>query len=125
MNTGWTGSGGPSKLADINDVPNSDITFIYAASASLTDTFYQSTLNLGTYYILGRAVSARARVQGAGPANIKLTVRTGGTNYTTSNIALSPGYTAVAYTWTSNPATSAAWTDAQAQAVELGVQSAT
>lgn len=125
VNNGWTGSGGASKLADINDVPNTDITFIYAASASLTDTFYQSTLNLGTYYVLGRAVSARARVQGAGPANVKLTIRTGGTNYTTSNIALSPGYTAVAYTWTSNPATSAAWTDAQAQAVELGVQSAT
>ena len=125
VNTGWTGSGGASKLVDINDVPNSDVTFIYAASASLTDTFYQSTLSLGTYYILGRAVSARARVQGAGPANIKLTTRVSGTNYTTANIALSPGYTAVAYTWTVNPATSAVWTPAQAQGIELGVQSAT
>ena len=125
VNTGWTGSGGASKLADINDVPNSDISFIYAAAAGLTDTFYQSTLNLGAYYILGRAVSARARVQGAGPANIKLTTRVSGTNYTTANIALSPGYTATAYTWTVNPATSAPWTVTQAQGIELGVQSAT
>jgi hypothetical protein len=124
-NNGWTGSGGATKLADINDVPNNDSTFIYAASASLTDTFYQSTLSLGTYTILGRAVSARARVQGAGPANIKLTTRVSGTNYVTANIALGAGYTATAYTWTVNPATSGAWSPGTAAAAELGVQSAT
>ena len=125
VNTGWTGSGGATKLADINDVPNNDATFIYAASASLTDTFYQSTLSLGTYTILGRAVSARARVQGAGPANIKLTTRVSGTNYVTANIALGAGYTATAYTWAVNPATSGAWSPSAAAGVELGVQSAT
>lgn len=124
-NNGWSGAGAASNLADINEVPLNDATYIYAPSTGLTDTFYQSGLSLGTYNILARGVAARARVQGSGPANIKLAIRSGGANYVSSAVSLGTGFTAVMYAWTNNPATSSAWTPTTAAAVELGVQSLT
>lgn len=124
-NNQWTGSGGASNLADINEIVLDDSTYIYAASTGLTDTFYQSGLSLGTYNILAVGVSARARVQGAGPANIKLALRTGSANYVSTAIALNAGFQACFNSWTTNPATSSAWTASAAQAAESGVQSLT
>jgi len=124
-NTGWSGYGGASKLADINEVPLDDTTYIQAGTTGLIDTFYQSTLSLGSYYILGRGVAVRARQQDSGPANIKLAIRGASANYTSSQFALTAGFQPVTYMWTTNPATSGSWTPTTASAIELGVQSQT
>ena len=125
VNTGWTGAGGASKLADINEIVTTDTTYIYAGSTGLTDTFYQSGLSYGTYTVLARGVSARARVQGAGPANIKLAVRVSGANYVSAAIGVNAGYQACFNSWATNPATSSAWNASAAASAEVGVQSLT
>ena len=123
-NNGWTGVG-TTKVGDMSAIPLNDANYMYAASADLTDTFYQSTLNLSSYNVLARGVAARARVQGAGPANIKLCLCLGGTNYVSTAISLSAGYDSYFNSWTVDPATSSAWTSSAAAAIELGVQSST
>ena len=126
-NTGWTGAGGASKLADINDTPAvDDTTYIQSATTGQIDTFYQSGLNLTGYYILGRGVAARARVNdGSGVNNLKLALRDASANYTSPAYSLSTGFAPIMYMWTADPATGSIWTSTAAAAVEFGVQSQT
>jgi len=123
-NDAWTGVG-TSKLTSVTQIPYNDADYMYAATTGLADTFYQSTLNLGTYNVLARGVGARARLQGAGPANIELCLRSAGTNYVSSPIALTTGYDSYFNSWTTDPATSSTWTPSAAAAIELGVKSLT
>ena len=124
-NTGWTGAGGASKLADINDTPwVDDTTYIQSTTTGQTDTFYQSGLNLTGYYILGRGVAARVRVNdGASVIRTHLALRDAGANYVSPTYNLSAGFTPVMYMWTADPATNNIWTPTAAAAVEFGVQS--
>ena len=124
-NTGWSGFGGASKVADINEVPLDDTTYLQAATTGLTETFYQSGLNLSGYYVLGRGVAVRARQQDSGPAHIQLATRSASTNYTSPQFTLTPGFQPFTYMWTKDPATSGTWTPTSAAAAELGVQSQT
>lgn len=124
-NNQWGGAGGANNLANISTTAASDATYIYAGSSGLTDTFYGTGLSLTGYYVLAVGVAARARVQGSGPANIKMVVRLSSANYISPQFALTPGFTAITYVWTNNPSTSTAWTPTAAAGVEVGVQSLT
>ena len=125
VNTGWTGAGGASKLADINGTPwANDTTYIQSTTTGQTDTFYQSGLSLTGYYILGRGVAARVRANdGASVIRTHLVLRDAGTNYVSPTYSLSLGFTPVMYMWTADPATGDIWTPTAAAAVEFGVQS--
>ena len=73
--------------------------------------------------MLGVGVGVRALCGSTGPQNLQLALRTGGANYLSgTDFALSTGFQASAYTWTTDPATSASWTAANAQAVEGGME---
>ena len=124
-NTGWSGFGGASKVADVNEIALNDNTYIQAASSGLNETFYQSSAAISGVTVLGRGVAVRARTNDGGPANIKLVVRAGGANYTSPSFALTPGFTPITYMWQTNPATSGSWSTTAANAAELGVQSQT
>ena len=122
----WSGFGGASNVADINEIALKDATYIQAPSGGLTDTFYQSGLSLGSFYVLGRGVAVRCRNQGSGgPASIRAAVRTGGSVYVSNAFAMADGFAPVTYMWTVNPSTSSGWSPSAAAAVELGVQSQT
>lgn len=119
VNTGWTGS-----VTNVNEVVLNDATFAYAASATLTSTYYASGFSLGTYNIVAVGVSARANLQSAvGPQNLQLVLRSGGSNHNSSSIALANGYQACAHSWTTDPNGNIAWTAANAQVVEGGQES--
>jgi len=124
-NNQWSGAGGANNLANIGNTSLSDATYISAASSGLTDTFYESGLSLTGYYIMAVGVAARARVQGSGPANIKMAIRVSSANYVSPQFTLTPGFTAITYAWTNNPALSGPWSPVAAAAIEVGVQSVT
>lgn len=121
-NVGWTGA-----VGNINELPTVVSSFIYSGTAAQVSTFYKNGLTLSGPGILGVAVAARAQTQdGSGPQNLKMTIRSGGTNYNSGNItSFGVGYQACYYFWGPNdPHTSAAWTLGNAQVIEGGVTSA-
>ena len=124
-NTGWSTYGGGTKLANINEVVLSDATGITSSTTGQVDTFYQSGLSYGTYNVLARAVSSRAAYTPTAPTQVELVIRVSSTNYLSSPVALATYYQATFNSWTTNPATSAAWTASAAASIEAGVQSLT
>lgn len=75
--------------------------------------------------IMAIRVVCDVRRGSSGPDEVKLFVRIGGTNYYSPVIPVEGiGFVAVAYTWELNPATSAPWTVAAFNAVEIGVEAA-
>lgn len=120
-NTGWTGG-----VTNINEIPTTDTSPLTAASANLVSTFYESGLNLGTDVILARGVSARMRTESdVGPQNIQMAIRSGSANFFSASIAADAGYQASFNSWTTDPNTSANWTDSAAASAESGVKSIT
>lgn len=120
-NTGWTGS-----VTNINEIPTTDNSPLTAAASNLTSTFFENGLALGNITPLARGVSARMKREDAsGPQHIAMVIRAGATNFPSTNIPASLGYSAAFNSWTTNPHTSANWTATNASAAENGVKSLT
>lgn len=76
--------------------------------------------------IMAVRVAVDVRRGSSGPNKVKLFVRLGGVNYYSSVLDVEGiGFVGVAYTWELNPATSAPWTVAQFNSLEIGVEAAT
>lgn len=118
VNTGWTGA-----VGNVNKIVLNDSTFVFAASASLTSTYFASGFSLGTFNVVAVIVAIRINCGASGPQNVEVALRTAGTNYFSSSIAVGNGYQATTKSWTTNPNTSAAWLAINAQAVEGGMES--
>lgn len=118
VNLGWTGS-----VTDINEVVLNDANFVSAATAALVSTYLAAGFSLSGLNVLGIGVAARAKTTGGGPQNLDLALRVAGANFFSGNIGLNAGYQACFNSWVNNPATSATWLAAAAQAVEGGQKS--
>jgi hypothetical protein len=119
VNTGWTGG-----VTNINEIPTSDNSPLFATVTNLTSTFFENGLNLGSFTpIIARGVSARFRTQATNPPAQKLVIRAGSTNFLSARIAANAGYQASFNCWTSNPHTSALWTATNAASSENGIYS--
>ena len=115
----WSGS-----VTDINELPTNDLTFISTTTAAQCSTFYENGMDLTGLSVLARGVSARMRVQGSGPPNLDITIRSGSTNYTAAPIAAGAGFQASYNSWKLNPNGSVAWTPSAAESTQPGVTSA-
>lgn len=71
------------------------------------------------------AINARALQVTFGPTKINLAIRSGGTNYYSSDLALGSVLGPVANVWNTDPATAAPWTESGFNAIEAGVRSRT
>jgi len=116
-NNAWAGG-----VADINEVIYNDATFISTNTPNGISTFYDSTLDLTGYNILGRGVASRTRVQDAGPTGCQLVLESGGTNYFSATITLAVAFEALFNSWTLDPNGSVAWTPTTAEASKGGVK---
>lgn len=115
----WTGT-----YTDINELPTNDATFISSGTPGQVSTFLDTTLDLTGLSVLAVETSARMRVQGSGPTNLDLALRSGGTNYFASPITAGAGFQAAANSWTQNPNGSVSWVPAAAETTEPGAKSA-
>jgi hypothetical protein len=118
----WTGS-----YTSIDETVYSDADFIYTTAADQVEVFSPTLVgSLTGYVVRAVAVTARAKKDGTGPANIRMALRSNGTNYFSgSDIALDVAYGAHYTVWETDPNTSAAWTTAAASAFQFGVKSIT
>ncbi len=115
----WTGT-----YADVDEIPFADADFINSTVAGDVELFTGTPVSsIASLNIRAVCVTARARRGASGPQNIQLALRTGGTNYFSGTQALDVGYKGHVAVWETNPFTAAAWTAADAAAIEFGVKS--
>lgn len=117
----WTGA-----YTAIDETGFSDSDVVQSGTAGQVSTFGKAALpaEFSTgYSVMGIGVSARAR-RGVGLSNIQLAARSGSTNGFSSDKALGVAFAPDQHVFAQNPATSAAWTYAEADSAQIGVKSA-
>lgn len=123
--TGWTPDSG-SNFARVNEQPYSATSNVQtnAAVAGTRDMYTIADLPSNATSVTAVAVTVIAKKSDAGAASIKPSVRSGGTNYDGSTIALTPSDLTYQQRWSADPATGAAWTVSAVNAMEAGVVTA-
>jgi hypothetical protein len=123
-NSGWTSA----AATNVNEAVNSDATVDQATSAGLRQTYAMGDVTVPANYVIKSVFHwLRAKNDGSTPANIKSSVRSGGTNYdAASNMAgsIGIGFSSLVQRYDTDPNTSAAWTQAGWNAAEAGYLSA-
>lgn len=112
-----------SNYANIDELRYSDADLIYSDTANQVSTFALTVPSLTGYNVVAVGVAARAKCGGGGPQNLQLAIRSNSTNYFSSSQAQDVAYGAYFAAWETDPATSAAWVDTAAAAIQAGVKS--
>lgn len=122
--TGWTPSAG-NNWDCVDEIPPSDADYVSTNSNDVVDTYAAGNL-AGTIGVVKCVqVQVRARTDGAPtPNNLKLAVRSGGTDYLSGDKAVSAAEKGLWNLWEDNPATATDWTETTVNAVEIGIKSA-
>ncbi len=122
--TGWTPSAG-ANWDCVEEIPKNDADYVSINSNDITDTYAVANMagSIGTVKCV--QIQSRARYEGSPtPANLKLVVRSGGTDYLSGNKAVPASEKSLWHLWENNPADSLAWEEADVNAMEIGVKSA-
>lgn len=121
-NTAWS-----SDYTAVDEATLNEADFITGSADGDIETFTRAALSLGSFAVKAVVVTALAKNNGAAPNNIQAALRIGGTNYFSSNLTLTSGFTPVAAIWATDPSTSATWgtTNAGAATTEFGVKAVT
>jgi hypothetical protein len=115
----WTGA-----YTDIDEAVYDDSDFILSASNNQVSVFSQTGPSITGYTVRAVAVAARARRGASGPQNLRMALRSAGTNYFSgSDIAQGVGYAPSQTIWETDPATSAAWVNTNITSLQPGVKS--
>lgn len=120
----WTGA-----YTDVDETQVNDSDFISSDTADQVSTYTMSDLAaaLDAYDVVAFVGATRSLVGVTGPANLQIAVRTGGTDYYSSNLSgmttsFLNGHNNI---WATNPDTASAWTISEIEGLELGVKSIT
>lgn len=121
----FTGSDGNStdNYLLVDEVPhNSDTDYVESSTAGQIDTYAMDNLPAGAASVLAVQQRLVARKTDAGARSGRTVVRSGGANYEGSDIALADNYVAYGTLRLTDPATAAAWTVANVNALEAGAK---
>ena len=117
--TTWTGT-----VDDIDTISFNDDTFISSGTAEEVELF--TIDDLGPIFIVEAVVvSARSKIAATGPQNLQMAIRTGGSNFFSSNVVVGTGFAGGQAVFDTNPDTGLPWTNAEVDALEIGVKSKT
>jgi hypothetical protein len=120
-NTSWTGS-----YTEVDEIVLDDADFINSATADQLESYAVTVPTLTGYVVQDVTVSTRAKCGSAGPQNMRHVLRSGSTNgLSGSDIALTAAYAPQQTTFTTDPATSAAWVNTAIASVQPGAKSIT
>ncbi len=120
----WTPSAG-NNWDCVEEVPASDANYVYTNANDILDTYVMGDLVGGVSEVKCVQVQARTVRQGAStPTNLKLAVRSGGTDYVSGDKAVPASYKSLFNIWETDPATSAAWIVSGVNSAEIGTKSA-
>jgi len=121
--TQWTPVPSPNWDA-VNAIPQDDSQHVRTNTADQLDTYETGDLAAGVDSIKALTVWARVWKESTPtPTQLKVALRTGGSNYLGNAKAVGVYPTIVEARWETNPATQAAWTPSEVNGVEIGVQS--
>ena len=123
-NIPFSTSGAGLHWSDVDEaVSDSDTTRVYKSSVddNWTRDLYNLPPHTGTGTINSITVYANCRASAtATQTGLKIAIKTGGTAYEGSEQTIAGSYTLYSSQWTVNPQTSAAWTWAQIDALQIG-----
>lgn len=116
----WTGA-----YSTLDETVYSDADFAYSGTADQVSVYAITWVGSSTGYTASAVIATvRANTDGSGPANIRLVIRTASTNYPSgSDLALDAGMRAFLGIWETNPNTTLAWVNADADAIQGGMKS--
>lgn len=118
-NTAWTGD-----YTAIDETGQDDTDLISSGTVGQRETYTHAAYTIPAGYAVESLwVTARGRVNGAGPVDAKFCLRSGGANYDSSALALGGALSSRARYWATDPATSVGFTQAGYTAVEFGAVS--
>lgn len=115
-------TGSVNNYANAGESPYNDATYNASSTVGQRDTYALSDLAAGTTTIFGIQSVAHMQKSDAGTANAKVALKSGASVYYDNTQSL--GTTSTAYTQVreTDPATSAAWAVANANALEAGME---
>ena len=122
--TGWTPSAG-NNWACVDERPPSDVDYVSINANDQVDT-YQAGNMAGSIDSV-KCVQIQSRTESDGtptPTNLKLVVRSGGTDYLSGDKSVPAAPKGLWNLWENNPADSLAWEEADINAMEIGIKSA-
>jgi hypothetical protein len=121
--TQWTPVPSPNWDA-VNAIPHDDSQHVRTNTVDQLDTYQAGDLAAGVDSIKALTVWARVWKESTPtPTQLKVAVRSSGSNYLGNAKAVGVYPTIVEDRWETNPATQAAWTPSEVNGVEIGVQS--
>lgn len=121
---GWTPSAG-ANWECVDEKPPNDADYVSINANDIVDTYAAGNMvgTIGSVKCI--QVQSRARYEGSPtPTNLKLAVRSGGTDYLSGDKAVPLSEKSLHHIWEDNPADSLAWEEADVNAMEIGVKSA-
>lgn len=119
---GLVGSGMLNMSNVTQQGPNGDSTYVASSNVGDTDTYGMADLPAGVSAVRGFLITTVARKDSPGTRSIAPVVRSGATDYPQTAVALTDSYGTYLQPVDVDPATSAAWTNANFNAVEIGVR---
>lgn len=122
--TGWTPSAG-NNWECVDEKPFNDADYVSINAIDTVDTYAAGNM-AGTISEV-KCVQVQSRIKTDGtptPTNLKLVVRSGGTDYLSGNKTVPAAAKSFSHIWETNPADSAAWEETDVNAMEIGVKSA-
>jgi hypothetical protein len=121
----WTTSVSTPNWQTVDEVPASDVDYVYTNTVDQTDTHTAGSLVGTIASIKCVQVQARTIKEGAAtPTNLGVVVRTNSTDYVSSDIAVPTALTGLSVLWNTNPSsTGVAWDVTAVNALEIGIKS--
>lgn len=121
--TAWT-----NDYTAVDEFSYNSADYIETNSTSQTETYTVSNINAAyaTYNVKAVAVAVRASNDAGSAVNdLQAVVRVSGTDYPSANLSITKDGTEQSKqnVWNTNPATTAAWTQSEVNALEAGVKS--
>lgn len=110
---------GTGTYADVDEAVNSDLDYVALAAAGERRSFTSPARTQTSGAVKSVTASARCKRDASGPQNMRFYLTISGTRYYSPTIALTAGFDGYSYSWSLNPATSAAWLSAAAEAAGL------
>ena len=122
--TAWTNDFNNIDAVGTNGHVTDDRTFISSDTAEQIELHTIQDLG-ASFQVEAVVVAARSKVTEAGPQNLQMAIRTGGSNFFSPNITIGTGWGSEQNVWDTNPDTGLIWTNAEVDALEIGVKSKT
>ena len=119
--TQWVPTGGANYI-NVNDVPDSVATYNSSFTAGERDLYAMSNLLAGTGAVLGLQENLHAWKSDTGAGSFKSIYKIGASVYDGSTYSLGTSASWYGHVYETSPATSAAWTSTDVNAMEAGAE---